>query len=226
MSGGLSQATLEWFWVGGGVLILLSYHLWLAWCGRRDPLCSIQGINREVRRAWVRHIMDDPALGILAVQTLRNSTMAATFLASTAILLIIGVLNLSGEADRISASWQALNLFGQIEPRLWDIKLLALLIDFFVAFFSFAMAVRLFNHVGYQITLPPGLRPAAVSPEQVARHLNRAGGFYSLGMRAYYLCVPLVFWIFGAHFMLLACLVLVPLLHATDRAARAPEPPP
>ncbi|ADC62378.1 DUF599 domain-containing protein [Allochromatium vinosum] len=208
----------EWFWVSAGLVLLALYYLWMAWRTWLDPLFSTQGVNREARRAWVQHIMADPGLGILAVQTLRNSTMAATFLASTAILLIIGVLNLSGKADQISTSWQALSLFGQVDPKLWDIKLLALLIDFFVAFFSFAMAVRLFNHVGYQITLPPALRPAVVSPEQVARHLNRAGGFYSIGMRAYYLCVPLVFWLFGPHFMMLACLALIPILYAADRA--------
>ena len=37
---------------------------------------------------------------ILAVQTLRNWTMASTFLASTAILIALGVFNLILTADR------------------------------------------------------------------------------------------------------------------------------
>lgn len=48
-------------------------------------------MNAMARTAWVERIMQNED-GILAVQTLRNSTLVATFLASTAVLLIIGVL--------------------------------------------------------------------------------------------------------------------------------------
>lgn len=209
-------------WVGGGVVVLGVYYFYRALCVRRDPLCTIQSVNHEARRAWVSHIMSDPSLGILAVQTLRNSTMAATFLASTAVLLIMGVLTLSGQADKIAENWHALNA-GSHHHQLWIIKLLALLADLLVAFFSFAMSVRLFNHVGYQVTLPRGLRPGAVTPEQVARHLNRAGAFYSLGMQAYYLAVPLVFWLFGPHLMAISSLVLVVILYFMDRISPIAE---
>ena len=39
-------------------------------------------------------------------------------------------------------------------------------------------------------------------------------------MRAYYLAVPLVFWLFGPHFMLLATLVLIPILYYLDRTPK------
>lgn len=206
-------------WVGVGVAALGFYYLYRALCVRRNPLCTFQSLNREARRAWVGHIMSDPALGILAVQTLRNSTMAATFLASTAVLLIMGVLTLTGQADQIAHNWLALNLAGAHHPGLWTLKLLALLAALLVAFFSFAMSVRLFNHVGYQVTLPPASRPAVINPDRVARHLNRAGSFYSLGMQAYYLAVPLVFWLFGPHLMALSSLVLVVILYFMDRVS-------
>lgn len=210
-------------WVGVGVAILIGYHLFLALHVRRDPNFTIQSVNRKVRRAWVRSIMSDPSLGILAVQTLRNSTMAATFFASTSVILIIGVLTLSGQADQIAESWHALNIIGSRHPGLWATKLLVLLADLLVAFFSFAMSVRLYNHVGFQINLPQGSRPRAVDPDQVARHLNRAGAFYSTGMRAYYLSVPLVFWLFGPHIMALASLVLVIMLYFMDRMTPVSE---
>lgn len=204
-------------WVGIGVAILVAYHLYLAVCARRDPLCIIQGVNRTTRRVWVQHIMADPGLGILAVQTLRNSTMAATFLASTSVLLIMGVLTLSGQADRIAENWHHLNPIGSRHPGLWELKLLVLLADLLVAFFSFTLSIRFYNHAGYQLTLPQALRPPVVAPEQVARHLNRAGHLYSIGMRAYYIAVPLVFWLFGPHLMAGASLVVVIFLYYMDR---------
>ncbi len=209
-------------WVAGGVLVLAVYHLYLAGCSRRNPYCTIQSVNREARRAWVEHIMSDPGNAVLAVQTLRNSTMAATFFASTAVLLLMGVLSLSGQADKLAASWHVLNVFGSNHPTIWVFKLLVLTAALLVAFFSFAMSVRLFNHVGYQVNLPPALRPPAVTPEQVARHLNRAGSYYSVGMRGYFLAVPLVFWLFGPHLMALSSVVLVVVLYHMDRVP-APE---
>jgi len=133
----------------------------------------------------------------------------------------MGVLSLSGQADKLADSWHMLNISGSRHPGLWIFKLLLLTADFFVAFFSFAMSVRLFNHVGYQVTLPPDLRPSSVSPEQVARHLNRAGAYYSIGMRAYFLSVPLVFWLFGPRLMAAASLVLVVVLYHMDRVPRS-----
>lgn len=199
-------------------LTLVAYHLFLRHRERTHPAYTIQTVTAIARTAWVESIMSEPGKEILAVQTLRNSTMAATFLASTAILLIIGVLSLSGQGDKLSDAWHALNYFGGTHRELWMVKLLLLLLSLLVAFFSFAMSIRVFNHVGYMINVPFDLNHDAISPRTVATHLNRAGRFYSVGMRAYYFVVPLLFWLFGPHLMLLATLVLVVVMHKLDRA--------
>lgn len=157
---------------------------------------------------------------VIAIQTLRNSTMAATFLASTSVLLIIGVLTLSGQGEKLNGSWHVLNNFGTTYPELWLTKLILLLLDLFTAFFSFAMAIRVYNHVGYMINVPIALNHKAISPQHVAIHLNSAGSYYSMGMRAYYFTVPLVFWLFGPHFMLLATVILIPVLYKLDRSPK------
>jgi uncharacterized membrane protein len=103
---------------------------------------------------------------------------------------------------------------------LWVVKLIILLLDLLVAFFSFAMAIRVYNHVGYLINVPVRLNHKMITPAHVATHLNRAGHFYSLGMRAYYFLVPLVFWLFGPHFMLAATLGLLATLYRIDRSPK------
>jgi uncharacterized membrane protein len=210
------------FDIGGlalSALLLAFYQLLLVAKERRDPTYSVRAVNTLARTAWVESVMTH-GKDILAVQTLRNSTMAATFLASTSVLLIIGVLSLSGQGDKLEATWHSLNLYGARHAELWIVKLLFLLLDLFFAFFSFSMSIRVFNHVGYMINVPLSLNHKSISPAHVASHLNRAGRFYSLGMRAYYYAVPLVFWLFGPHFMLLATLVLIFVLYRIDRAPR------
>lgn len=201
------------------VALLIVYHFYLAYKVRKTPSYTVQAVNIIARTAWVETVMKE-GKDILAVQTLRNSTMAATFLASTSVLLIIGVLTLSGQGDKLENTWHALNILGSKHSELWLGKLLILLLDLFVAFFNFSMAVRVFNHVGYMINVPLALNHKMICPAHVAIHLNRAGKFYSIGMRAYYFTVPLVFWLFGPHFMLLSTLGLIVVLYRLDRAPK------
>jgi len=160
---------------------------------------------------------------ILAVQTLRNSTMAATFLASTAVLLIMGVLTLTAQGGKLGDIWHALNLLGATHATLWLSKLLLLLLDLFTAFFCFSMSIRIYNHVGYMINVPLSLEHKAISPEHVATHLNRGGAYYSIGMRAFYYTVPLVFWLFDPLLMLISTAALLTLLVRVDRTPQLME---
>jgi uncharacterized membrane protein len=202
------------------VTLIVAYHVFLRYKIRKDPTYTVQAVNKIARTAWVETIMADEKNAVLAVQTLRNSTMAATFLASTSVLLIMGVLTLSEQEQKIEATWHALNVMGAIHPVLWMVKLVMLLLDLFVAFFAFSMSIRIYNHVGYMINVPVRLEHKMITPAHVATHLNRAGHFYSLGMRAYYFLVPLVFWLFGPHFMLIATLGLLATLYRIDRSPK------
>ncbi len=201
------------------VVLLGIYHLYLAYKVKKRPTYTVQAVNRIARTAWVATIMSERR-DILAVQTLRNSTMAATFLASTAVLLIIGVLTLSGQAANLNTTWHALNSLGATHNSIWLVKLLVLLSDLFVAFFCFSMAIRIFNHVGFMINVPLTLNHRVISPQHVALHLNRAGKFYSIGMRAYYFSVPMVFWLFGPQFMVGSTIMLIFVLYFLDRAPK------
>jgi uncharacterized membrane protein len=199
-------------------IAFVSYQSYVNRKSRSDPRYSIQQVIGAARVAWVESIMRERR-DILAIQTLRNSIMAATFLASTGILLIIGVLTLSEQGDKLSSAWHSLNFVGQVAQQIWLVKLLAMLLDLLVAFFSFAMAIRLFHHTGYLLNVPVDSHDFA-RPAYVASQLNRAGRFYSIGMRAYYLLVPLLFWLFGPHFLVIAMLLLVWVLYHLDHSPR------
>ncbi len=201
------------------ILLLLAYSLFLRFKLKQDPFYTVQAVNTVARTAWVENVMNGNK-DVLAVQTLRNSTMASTFLASTAVLLVMGTLTLSGQGSQLEASWHVLHESEVARSGLWIFKLLLLLLDFFVAFFSFSSAIRLFNHVGYMINVPRSVSATLISPQHVAIHLNRAGRHYGFGMRAFYFAVPLVFWLFGPLFMLVATLFLLFVLYQHDRAPR------
>src|SRR5512143_1386503 len=113
--------------------LLFLYHLYLHNQLKRNPHYTIQAVNRYARAQWVHAVMSDEGKLVLGVQTLRNSTMAATFMASTAVLLIIGTLNLSSDAGKLVNTWHLLNFGGSHHVGFWMVKLLFLISNFFVA---------------------------------------------------------------------------------------------
>ena len=191
------------------IALIAGYYVYLKRLARRNASAVLSSLAAVERTAWVETMMADRGNGILAIQTLRNSTMAATFLASTSILLMVGVLTLSGQGPALKNTWHYLNIAGNLGPELWMIKLLTLLLLLFFAFFCFSNAIRIFNHVGYMINVLDGPGRLHLAPRQIASELNRGGRYYSLGTRSFYLLIPFVFWLFGPIYMVISTLVLV-----------------
>lgn len=205
------------FAIGISSLLLVLYYVFLAFRVRRNPDFTIHAINRQARCLWVKDVMSSPNKEVMAVQTIRNFAMAASFQASSAILLILGTLTLSGQAESLAKTWHALSIGGSQATEWWIVKIIFLLTVLIVAFFAFASVIRLLNHVVFMITLPQEAANGMLSPENVAHRLNRAGVFYRIGMRAFFITVPLVFWLFGPGFLVVATTGLILVLYHLDR---------
>ena len=195
------------------------YYVLLRARTRRDPTSSIHGVNELARGLWVKHVMSNPSKDVMAVQTLRNFVMGASLMATTAAFLILGTLTLTGQAESISRSWHVSSGYGSSSAELWIFKVLCLLAVFITAFFAFAMAIRLANHVVFMVNVPGPWSHSALTPEGVADRLNGAGRNFATGMRAFFFAVPLVFWLFGPLFLVAATVGLVFVLHRIDRTA-------
>ena len=199
------------------LLMLIGYHLNLIVRVRRKPLETAIGITNHVRGKWVHSVMDGKC-DLLAVQTLRNGVMAANFLASTAILISLGLLSVAFKPGLFQEISHSLNLAGVRSETLWMFKLMMLVVLFFFAFFNFTLTIRYYNHAGFMINILEEHDPSA-TPEVVADVLNHGALHYTLGMRGFYLAVPAGLWMFGPLWMLAGTLVLVWVLNQLDRTA-------
>ena len=197
-------------------LLLLVYHLGMLAMKRSFPEATIYARNARTRAAWVREMMEK-GRDILAVQTLRNWTMAASFLASTAILIALALLNIVLTAGHPTDSvMQVFSFMGKRIETLHQIKLLILSVDFFFTFFNFTMAIRYYNHVGFMINVPPG-PSSSTSLASVTETVQYGAAHYTLGMRGYYLSVPLALWLFGPGWLLAGTLIIIAVLYHVDR---------
>lgn len=185
---------------------MVGYYVFLLIEVRRDPTRTIIGVAAARRREWVRSVMTDRR-DILAVQTLRNWTMAASFLATTAVLIATGALHFLTTFPDEPALLHALNFLGSVTPAYITVKLFAIIASLLIAFFNYAVAIRYYNHVSIEINVPLS-SAAQEETAAVQRLMDRAGLHFAIGMRCFYLAIPLALWLFGALWLLLGSIGL------------------
>ena len=201
------------------VALYAAYNLYIRHKEGVDPGFTIHGISRTARAQWVASVLEKQN-SILAVQTLRNATMASTFMASTSVLLAVGVLSLTGNGENVRHTWHSLNFFGSVTSDMFALKILALLLNFFLAFFCFTSSLRLYTHVAFMLGVEDGPEDKSHMGCMAEKYLNMGANHFSLGMRAFYFTVPLVFWIFGAQFMFLGTIFLISIVYALDKTPK------
>ena len=192
----MSAATFDLVLLATSLCLLAAYRVLQARRARLDPSVSIRTVHDRMRGEWVEAMTRGAEKGLLAVQTLRNSVMAASFMASTSALALAGTLGFASEADRLSSTWHREHAIAMASA-LFPLKVFLILGAFFGAFLLFSLSIRLYNHASYAIALPG-------AGEAVARYINRAGRFYGDGLRVFYMAFPVVAWLFDATMMLAA----------------------
>ena len=207
----------EFYLTSASFLILGIYHFHWIYRIYRHPLTTSVGITNHLRGHWVESIMEERR-DILAVQTLRNWTMAASFLASTGILICLGLLSVAASPQKMAEITPSLNEPVREHRVLWLFKLMVLMVDCFFIFFSFCLAIRYFNHVNFMINVPSTLAHK-ITPEYVTEILNRGMMHYTMGMRGYYFSVLLFLWLFGPIWMLIGTIIIIIILYHLDRKA-------
>lgn len=195
-------------------VVLTSYHLFWLYQVRRAPFRTYLGLTRHLRHMWVESIMKEKR-DILSVQTLRNSIMASSFLASTAMLIGLGLTSFLLKPEHLTEiPFDVTMIFSHMRA-LFLVKIMLLSVHFFFAFFSFTLAIRYFNQMNFMINVPVECDPM-LTTEFVAKTLDLGMTHYTLGMRAYYLAVVVTLWLFGPQWMFIGSLILTFILYRLD----------
>ncbi|KAL8101819.1 hypothetical protein AgCh_033640 [Apium graveolens] len=199
------------------VVVSVSYHVWLWNKVRTQPLSTVVGINARGRRLWVFAMMkDNEKKNILAVQTLRNTIMGSTLMATTSILLC------SGLAAVISSTYSVkkpLNdtIYGAHGEFMVALKYVSLLVFFLFSFMCHSLAIRFINQVNFLINTPQDDTMASVvTPEYISYLLEKGFTLNTVGNRLFYSALPILLWIFGPVLVFLCSVSLVPVLYNLD----------
>ncbi len=200
------------------LVIVIGYYVAFAIGMKVRPQLYIQGRMNRYRHQWIRVIFKHRD-GILAVQTYRNQLMSSSFLASTAILVDLGLLTLLGLPREGTAF-----LFGGVDDPaggFWlTVKVVILIGLYSYNFFNFAICVRDLNYLGYLSGLYEMDDPK--DEEAVLSHLesllDRVAINYTRGLRGYFFGLPLFFWLLSPYLLMLTLLIVLCLLYMRDHA--------
>lgn len=216
-----------------GLCVLGIYHIWLLITVQRNPTKTVMGLNSAVRKQWVFSMMDvSPPFSFLLcfpsaiyrlsfletktkkkkkVETLVSKTFEKdngqwgrkTNCISFIYTMISVFVSTSSSSSCDSTVSQQL----VYTIPLSSIKCFCILLCFLVGFLCNVQSTRYFAHASFLATLPTG-KDKTDYIEYVSTTVNRGSYFWSLGLRAFYLSIPLFLWIFGAIPMFVCCCIM------------------
>lgn len=178
-----------WLAVLTTVVMLLIYEIAQFFIGRRNPAATSRTAHALLREQWFESVSRQPGSEILAVQSLRNSLMSATMLASTAVLGLMGTVTLAAPSLNASFGHAAIGI-PQLTPRTTlELMLMALL---FASLVASAMAIRYYNHVSFISSIPVNSSERQRWMPTGITYVRRAGVIYSLALRHLILVAPVL----------------------------------
>lgn len=205
-----------WAAVALTVLVLIIYEVLLTIMQRRRPKQLAASAHASLREDWFEAVSAHKGSEILAVQTLRNSLMSATMLASTAALGLMGTVTLAAPSLHAMLGG-VLSGASLVTPRLaLELVLLSLL---FTSVVSTVMAVRFYNHAGFIAAIPTDSPARKRWADAGKAYVRKAGLLYSVGLRHLVLVVPVVAAVLSPAIGSIAAVVVVAVLLSFDRFA-------
>ncbi len=210
----------DWFALFLFLSALLGYRYFLSLMLKKYPEKLFLGKLQQYRNAWIEaHSGSKDA--IVVVQTLRNTIMSASFLASTAVILIMGAFNLLRTLASSEKQIHALNFAGVAEPAVDALKILLIILILSYSFFNFTWYIREINYMSFILNIPKDQLDAIEggdSTPHIAQMFLTSGLYFSLGMRGYYFLIPLLMWFFSPVLMILATVIILYILMHRDLA--------
>ncbi|KAG7024530.1 hypothetical protein SDJN02_13346 [Cucurbita argyrosperma subsp. argyrosperma] len=197
-----------------GFFMSAGYHAWLWHRVRTQPFTTLIGINTNARRFWIAAILqDNEKKNILAVQTLRNTIMGCTLMATTSILLCMGLAAVLSSTYSIK---KPLNdaVYGAHGDFMLALKYVTLLTLFLFSFFCHSLSIRFINQANILINIPPGA--AAVTSGYISDLLDKGFILNTVGNRLFYAALPMLLWIFGPVLVFVCSVSMVPVLYNLD----------
>ena len=198
----------DWF------ALVLFLVVWLAYTWFADysqwSKNSLPSVMNYHRHRWMRELLQRE-IRVPDTIIMGNFVQSAVFFASTAILVVGGLVTTLGASEKALEAITALPFVSPVSQGLWELKVVSLIVVFIYAFVKFIWAVRLSNYSSILFSAAP-FKIESFS-EAYAVELGKMIGLFGLhfnqGLRANFFALAILGWWINAYvFCLTTCLVL------------------
>jgi uncharacterized membrane protein len=210
----------------------ISAFVWflLCWVGytrfadlRARRQLTLMSVMHSYRMQWMQEMLQRE-VRIVDSNIVMILARSATFLASTTIFILAGLLAVMGTMDTAMNVVGELRFAVQSTREVWELKLFGLLLVFIYAFFKFTWSMRHFNYLSIMIGAAPssdalpdwGKRFA----ERAARVSSNATNTFNRGLRAYYFGLALLSWFLHPLAFIIATTLVVGVLYRREFMSR------
>lgn len=206
--------------------------LWLSlcWMGyanfarrRAKRVRCISSVLQIYRKQWM-HAMLLRDNRIADASLLSNLERNASFLASTAILVIAGLVTALASIEKVHQMLITVPFsLQELSAAQLQFKIMLLLMIFIYSFFTFTWSMRQYGFCAVVV----GAAPAPDQPEaqgaagacfakHAAKIIDQAGHSYNYGLRAYYFSLSVLAWLVNTWLFVIAVAVVVGVLYARE----------
>lgn len=197
-----------------------SYVRFAHWKARQVP--SLLGVLNTYRRMWMERVVsrENRMVDASLLGGLMNS---ATFLASTTVLILGGLIAMLGTTETVVVVVGELPFARPATQRAWEIKILLLIGIFVYAFFKYTWSMRQFNMLAILIGAAP---PHTVEPDpsfvnRAAEIVILAGENFNNGLRAYYFGLGAMTWLLHPGLLIISMVWTVAVLYRREFRSEA-----
>ena len=220
----LGRLPLPWL----DVVALLWFSIWwVVYVWYADYRSTLQpALRRQTDhfvREWIARMVERDNR-MLDVNVMRNLTRSSQFFASTTMLILGALVALMGYAEKAAGVLAELPFTQQVSERVWELKILLLVLIFVYAFFKFSWSIRQFGLcsilVGATRKPPADAEEYAVHIDRITLIVNFANGNFNNGLRAYYFGVAALSWFLHPVLMIAMTTAVVYVLHEREYRSR------
>ncbi|MEJ2455064.1 MAG: DUF599 domain-containing protein [Candidatus Thiodiazotropha sp.] len=180
---------------------------------------TLMSVMHHYRMQWM-HEMLQREVRIVDSNIVMILARSATFLASTTIFILAGLLAVLGTMDTAMEVVGELRYAVQSTREVWELKLFALLLVFIYAFFKFTWSMRHFNYLSIMIGAAPSSEAlpdwSDNFAERAAKVSSKATNTFNRGLRAYYFGLAFLGWFLHPLVFIVATTLVVGVLYRRE----------
>jgi uncharacterized membrane protein len=199
----------------------MGYPAFAAWRGAHLP--SLAKEMNVRRRRWISRMIERENR-MTDVNIVRNLARSSQFFASTTMLILGALVALMGYTEKAATVMAELPFTVRTSERLWEIKVLLLIVIYVYTFFKLSWSIRQFN---YCSTLVGGAPAHTPDPEQHADEIDTithiisfASENFNNGLRSYYFSLAALAWFVQPWLMMATTIWVVGVLYAREFNSR------